>query len=162
MTSKFLILALVSVLSACNYHRVDSKESTSKASYDGFVQGSSEKVALQIEENILLEKSLIYESQWLKLRARVVEAEKFACECRSSELKLAIEMANYGNFDQRIPGEGFINEEQRIHWNAELQAIKATRITAEARASLLRRDLKDLRKKMMEQGYEVPEGSIFD
>jgi len=73
---------------------------------------------------------------------------------------LAAQMAQFGSMDQRIPGEGFINSEQRVRWNAQLEGRKKVRITAEARANLLRRDLEDLRVEIVKEGFSVPTGSL--
>ncbi len=62
--------------------------------------------------------------------------------------------------DQRIPGEGFINGEQRVRWNAQLEIKKKARVTAEARANLLRRDLEDLRVEIGQAGFSVTSGPI--
>ncbi|MEK9772980.1 MAG: hypothetical protein VW576_05390 [Opitutae bacterium] len=129
---------------------------------DGFTQKSFEKISLGQQENEEQKKSLNLESEWLKLRAQVVEAEKYACECRSSELNLVAEMARFGSFDQRLPESGFINEEERTRWNAQLEMKKTARVTAEARANLLRRDLHDLCKKIDQEGFQAPVGSVFD
>jgi len=96
----------------------------------------------------------------LDLRAQLVEAEKYAIECRASELTLAAQMAKFGSIDQRMPREGFINAEQRVRWNAQLEIKKKARVTAEARASLLRRDLKDLHLEIDQAGFSVSQGPI--
>ena len=114
-----------------------------------------------ILENQKHGRALAFESEWLDLRAQVVEAEKYASECRASELTLASQMAKFGSMDQRIPREGFINAEQRVRWNAQLEIKKKARITAEARANLLRRDLEDLRIEIEQAGFSVSQGPII-
>jgi hypothetical protein len=113
-----------------------------------------------IEENQKHGRALAFESEWLDLRAQLVEAEKYAIECRASELTLAAQMAKFGSIDQRMPREGFINAEQRVRWNAQLEIKKKARVTAEARASLLRRDLKDLHLEIDQAGFSVSQGPI--
>ena len=113
-----------------------------------------------IQENQKHGRALAFESEWLDLRTQVVEAEKYTSECRASELTLAGQMANFGSMDQRIPGEGFINAEQRVRWNAQLEIKKKARVTAEARANLLRRDLEDLRVEIERAGFSISQGPI--
>jgi hypothetical protein len=129
---------------------------------DGFSHNSLVEVIQQAKDNQRKKKSLLLESKWLKLRLQVVEAEKYACSARSAELELASEMARFGSLDKKLSGEGFIGGNQRIYWNSQLESMRSSTITAEARANLLRRDLFDLRQKIVDLGYQVPEGSVVE
>ena len=68
----------------------------------------------------------------------------------------------FGSFDQRLPRTGFINDEERTRWNGQLEVKRANRITSEARASLLRRDLHDLSKSIEKEGYSMPAGLVIE
>ena len=156
------ILPLLCAVSSCRTGNNVDVDPVSRAPTDAFVHGSIEEINQQVLDNERQAKSLNWESKWLSLRARVVEAEKYACECRDSELKLAAQMAGFGAMDKKFSQGGFISDEQRNHWNTELRMKKDLRIGANARANLLRRDLEDLRKKILKEGISVPEGSAFD
>lgn len=147
-------------ISSCHFNRTATIDSDLPSKADGFSHNSFVKISQQAEENHRKKKSLVLESEWLKLRLQVVEAEKYACSTRSAELELAAEMARFGSLDKKLPGEGFIGGNQRAHWNAQLESMHSSTITAEARANLLRRDLFDLRKKIVDLGYQVPEGPV--
>ena len=108
-----------------------------------------------------LKQSLQFESEWLKLRSQLIDAEKYALECRIAELKLAAEMTRFGSFDQKFPGQGFITDIQRDRWNTQLETKKATRITAEARANLLLRDLKDFEDNINKAVYQLSQSQVF-
>ncbi len=157
----FFSLVIVVAVTACKTNRLPDPKLPDHGQVDGFSEVSYEKILSKLEKNKVLAKSLQLESEWLRLRALVVEAEKYSCECRTSELELATEMARFGSFDQRLPDGGFINDEQRTRWNAQLEVKKSTRITAEARANLLRRDLDDLKEKIIKEGYQVPVDSVI-
>jgi len=153
---------LILFLSACQVSNKAPSGAKDTIPTDGFAKDSYEEISRQLQESIDHEMSLNQESAWLNLRLQVVEAEKFATQCRSSELKLAAEMSRFGSLDKRLPKGGFIKEEERIRWNAQLDVKKSARITAEARANLLRRDLKDLTEKLLKDGYQAPAGSVFE
>ena len=159
---KAFFFVLVTLCAACSCRTTSPllTESQGEATADGFIHGSVEEINQGIEENQNHGRALAFESEWLDLRAQVVEAEKYASECRASELTLAGQMAKFGSMDQRIPGEGFINAEQRVRWNAQLEIKKKARVTAEARANLLRRDLEDLRVEIGQAGFSVTSGPI--
>ena len=149
-------------ISSCSFNRTANIDSDHPSKADGFSHNSFVEIIQQAEENQRKKKSLILESEWLKLRLQVVEAEKYACSARSAELELASEMARFGSLDKKLSGEGFIGENQRIHWNAQLESKRSSTIIAEARANLLRRDLFDLRQKIVDLGYQVPEGPVVE
>jgi hypothetical protein len=155
----FLLFCLIGI-SSCSFNRTANINSDHPSKADGFSNNSYIEISQQAEENRRKKKSLVLESEWLKLRLQVVEAEKYACSARSAELELASEMARFGSLDKKLPGEGFIEGNQRIHWNAQLESMHSSTITAEVRANLLRRDLFDLRKKIVDLGYQVPEGPV--
>jgi hypothetical protein len=71
-------------------------------------------------------------------------------------------LARFGSLDKKLPGEGFIGGNQRVHWNAQLESMRSSTITAEARANLLRRNLFDLRQKIVDLGYQVPAGPVVE
>ena len=70
--------------------------------FDGFEHRSYESIAAKLKK-ARSKKSLILEGEWLKLRAQVVDAEKYACECQLSELSLALEMARFGSLINDCP-----------------------------------------------------------
>ena len=118
---------------------------------------------MQIEENSLKYNKLSDETDWLILRAKIVDAEKSACDARKSELKIAQEMARYGSLNANLSEQNeFIDQEQKVLWNARLEQRRNLRMKAEARARLLHRDLSDLRLKLVEKGYKVPANSVFE
>ena len=155
-----LILPFLCAVVSCRTTSTSHAEGNAETAPDAFVQSSVEQIERDTLANDRKAEALALESEWLKLHVLVVEAEKYACECRDSELKLAAQMAHFGSIDQRIPREGFINSEQRARWNAQLEGRKKARITAEARANLLRRDLEDLRVEIVKEGFSVPTGSL--
>ena len=154
------VLVTLCAASSCRTTSSLPTESPAESATDGFTQGSVDDINQAIEENQKHGRALAFESEWLDLRAQLVEAEKYAIECRASELTLAAQMAKFGSIDQRMPREGFINAEQRVRWNAQLEIKKKARVTAEARASLLRRDLKDLHLEIDQAGFSVSQGPI--
>lgn len=156
----FFVLVTLCAVIACRTTSNLPTESKVEPNRDGFIHGSIEEINQAIEVNQKQGRALAYESEWLKLRAQVVDAEKYVSECRASELTLAGQMAKFGSMDQRIPGEGFINAEQRVRWNAQLEMKKKARVTAEARANLLRRDLEDFRVEIGQAGFSVPSGPM--
>jgi hypothetical protein len=156
----FFVLVTLCAASSCRTTSSLPAESPAEAKTDGFIHGSLDDINQAIKENHKHGRALAFESEWLDLRTQVVEAEKYASECRASELTLAGQMAKFGSMDQRIPGEGFINAEQRVRWNAQLEIKKKARVTAEARANLLRRDLEDLRVEIEQAGFSVSQGPI--
>jgi len=156
----FFVLVTLCAVIACRTTSNLPTESKVEPNRDGFIHGSIDDINQAIEVNQKQGRTLAYESEWLKLRAQVVDAEKYVSECRASELTLAGQMAKFGSMDQRIPGEGFINAEQRVRWNAQLEMKKKARVTAEARANLLRRDLEDLRIEIGQAGFSVPSGPM--
>jgi len=155
-----LVLPFLGAVVSCRTTGTSHADGNAETAPDAFVQSSVEEIEQDTLANDRKAQALALESEWLKLRVLVVEAEKYACECLDSELKLAAQMAQFGSMDQRIPGEGFINSEQRVRWNAQLEGRKKARITAEARANLLRRDLEDLRVEIVKEGFSVPTGSL--
>ena len=158
----FFISLLLAWVAGCQSGRDPTAGQLGKGTLDGFEHRSYESIAAKLKKSEDRKKSLILEGEWLKLRAQVVDAEKYACECQLSELSLALEMARFGSFDQRLPRTGFINDEERTRWNAQLEVKRANRITAEARASLLRRDLHDLSKSIEKEGYSIPAGLVIE
>ena len=68
---------------------------------DGF-RKDRELLNMQIEENSLKYNKLSDETDWLILRAKIVDAEKSACDARKSELKIAQEMARYGSLNANL------------------------------------------------------------
>lgn len=129
---------------------------------DGFKK-DRELLNMQIEENSLKYNKLSDETDWLILRAKIVDAEKSACDARKSELKIAQEMARYGSLNANLSEQNeFIDQEQKVLWNARLEQRRNLRMKAEARARLLHRDLSDLRLKLVEKGYKVPANSVFE
>ena len=162
LRTNFVIFIWLISVTACQTSHQSNAGLVDSQSVDGFSSGSAETVSSLLDQNKARQKSLNLESKWLKLRSQVVEAEKYASECRISELELSAEMARFGAFDQRLPRGGFISQEQRTFWNAELEVKKTARITAEARANLLKRDLQDLRENIAQQGYQTPISSVFE
>ena len=148
-------------LTACQSGRSLNYTETKEVPLDGFSDISYEKITAELEDVQNNRKSLQFEAEWLNLCTMVVDAEKYACECRLTELKLAKQMAKFGSFDHRMPDHGFIDDAERDRWNAQLEVKKSSRITAEARANLLRRDLSDLTEKIVDAGYQVPLGSVI-
>lgn len=128
----------------------------------GFSEDSYEKILTRIEENKVLGNSINLESEWLTKRLEIVKAKKYAQMCLDTELRLAADMSKFGSFDQRLPSGGFINDEERVRWEAQLKAKKSSRILAEARVNLLRRDLNEIEEKIIEKGYRVPIGWAYE
>ena len=159
--TSYVFFCLVGI-SSCHFNRTVNIDSDLPSKADGFSHNSFVEIIQQAENNQRKKKSLVLESEWLKLRLQVVEAEKYACSARSAEFELASEMARFGSLDKKLPGEGFIGGHQRIHWNAQLESMRSSTITAEARSNLLRRDLFDLRQKIVDLGYQVPKGSVVE
>jgi hypothetical protein len=157
--TSLLFFCLIGI-SSCHFNRTANIDSDHPSKADSFSNNSYIEISQQAEENRRKKKSLVLESEWLKLRLQLVEAEKYVCSVRSVELKLASEMARFGSLDKKLPGEGFIEGNQRNHWNAQLESRRSSTITAEARANLLRRDLFDLRQKIVDLGYQVSEGPV--
>jgi len=147
-------------LSSCQSSRTATTKPEHPPQLDGFSHDSFLEISQQAEENQRKQKSLAFESDWLKLRLQVVEAERYVCSARSAELELASEMSRFGSLDKKLPGEGFIRGNHRSLWNARLESMHSSTITAEARANLLRRDLFDLKQKIVDLGYHVPEGPV--
>ena len=72
-------------------------------------------------------------------------------------------MARYGSLNANLSEQNeFIEQEQKVLWNAQLEQRRNLRMKAEARARLLHRDLCDLRLKLVEKGYKVPANSVFE
>ena len=157
----FVFFCLIA-FSSCHFNRTGSVDSDLLSKADGFSHNSFVEISQQAQENQQKKKALVLESEWLKLRLQVVGAEKYACSARSAELELASELARFGSLDKKLPGEGFIGGNQRVHWNAQLESMRSSTITAEARANLLRRDLFDLRQKIVDLGYQVPAGPVVE
>jgi hypothetical protein len=159
--TSFVFLCLIGI-SSCHFNRTATIDSDLLSKADGFSHNSFVEISQQAQENQQKKKALVLEFEWLKLRLQVVGAEKYACSARSAELELASELARFGSLDKKLPGEGFIGGNQRVHWNAQLESMRSSTITAEARANLLRRDLFDLRQKIVDLGYQVPAGPVVE
>ena len=155
-----LVFFCLAGLSSCQSSRTATTKPEHPPQLDGFSHNSFDDISQQAEENQRKQKSLAFESEWLKLRLQVVEAERYVCSARSAELELASEMSRFGSLDKKLPGEGFIRGNHRSLWNARLESMHSSTITAEARANLLRRDLFDLKQKIVDLGYHVPEGPV--
>ena len=73
------------------------------------------------------------------------------------ENTLALEMARYGEFEKRLPGEeGFIDPSQRRAWENRLLGRKRESDKAAARVRLIARDMKDLLGKVSLHGFIPP------
>jgi len=162
LTQTSVVFLCLIGISSCHFNRAATIDSDLLSKADGFSHNSFVEISQQAQENQQKKKALVLESEWLKLRLQVVGAEKYACSARSAELELASELARFGSLDKKLPGEGFIGGNQRVHWNAQLESMRSSTITAEARANLLRRDLFDLRQKIVDLGYQVPAGPVVE
>jgi len=156
-----VLFVFITLLTSCR-HGSKSQASGQTPMEDGFSK-ELELVQEQLNKNSARHSRLDDESEWLALRAKIVEADKVACDALHSELELAQEMARYGTLNASLSQENvFLEEEQKARWNAMLEERRNNRIKAEARTRLLLRDLGDLRLDLLQKGYNVPAISVFE
>ena len=99
------------------------------------------------------------EMKWLVLRQKIVLSEIDAKLAKESEVKLALDMARFGEMEKMLPGEeGFIEQGQRRAWETRLRIRKEETAKAEAKVRLLVRDMNDLLGKLTHLGYKPPVG----
>ena len=97
------------------------------------------------------------EVKWLVLRQKIVLAEIDAKLAKESEVRLALEMARFGEMEKMLPGEeGFIEQGQRRAWETRLRVRKEETAKAEAKVRLLIRDMNDLLGKLAHRGFKPP------
>ena len=102
-------------------------------------------------------KLLEMEVKWLVLRQKIVLAEIDAKLAKESEVRLALEMARFGEMEEMLPGEeGFIEQGQRRAWETRLRVRKEETAKAEAKVRLLIRDMNDLLGKLAHRGFKPP------
>ena len=157
----FLTYLLVFGLTACQSSHQTGSGAGKEQPLDGFAKQNYQGLQSAVKIEKAWAQALRFESEWLKLRAQVVLAESYASDCRLSELELSAEMSQFGSLNQKLSQDGFITDDQRKQWNAQLAVKRTNRIHAEARANLLRRDLNDLKQEIAKSGYKVAEGSII-
>ena len=117
--------------------------------------------ALHAEKNELesQRKLLEMEVKWLVLRQKIALAEIDAKLAKESEVRLALEMARFGEMEKMLPGEeGFIEQGQRRAWETRLRVRKEETAKAEAKVRLLIRDMNDLLGKLAHRGFKPPVG----
>jgi len=99
------------------------------------------------------------EVKWLVLRQKIVLAEIDAKLAKESEVRLALEMARFGEMEKMLPGEeGFIEQGQRRAWETRLRVRKEETAKAESKVRLLIRDMNDLLGKLAHRGFKPPVG----
>lgn len=104
-------------------------------------------------------KLLEMEVKWLVLRQKIALAEIDAKLAKESEVRLALEMARFGEMEKMLPGEeGFIEQGQRRAWETRLRVRKEETAKAEAKVRLLIRDMNDLLGKLAHRGFKPPVG----
>jgi len=108
----------------------------------------SDSIPIRIDEEISLqEKKLIRlddEAEWLRRRARVVEAEKKASRLKNIELNLRKRISKYSGWNDRLPPkEGSLSSQTIAEWEVELRARADAFRKAEAAVRLLERDLNE-------------------
>lgn len=118
---------------------------------------SFQSLALK-KKNLAKEKKYLeMELQWIVLRQKQIQAEIELRQALEFENALALEMARYGEFDKRLPGEvGFIDPSQRRAWETRLLGRKHESEKAAARVRLIARDMKDLLGKISHYGFLPP------
>jgi hypothetical protein len=157
-------LALLFFIHSCRSREIqpiggDSNETGPSELFD---PGSLQSVKQKHKENFIQGKKLEEEAEWLRMRLQMVEAEMHATLVRGTELKLRMEMAKYGQINERIPGEeGFINDRQRAIWDARMDITREEYRYAQAKVRLLQRDLDEIRERLAERGRYAPQNSIF-
>ena len=102
-------------------------------------------------------KLLEMEIQWLVLRQKLVLSQIDAKLAKESEVRLAVEMARFGEMEKLLPGEeGFIEPGQRRAWETRLRVRREETAKAEAKVRLLVRDMNDLLGKLTHRGFKPP------
>ena len=97
------------------------------------------------------------EMKWLVLRQKLVLAEIDTKLAKESEVKLAVEMARFGEMEKMLPGEeGFIDSSQRKAWGTRLRVRREETAKAEAKVRLLVRDMNDLLGNLTYRGFKPP------
>ena len=147
------------VLCSCQRTERSFDQNSPYRGFEGLKGASLQSLSLE-RKNVAEERKLLeMELKWLALRQKVVEAEIELRQAREFENALALEMARYGEMEERFPGkEGFIAPTQRRAWDARLLVRKRETEKAAARVRLLVRDMKDLVGKISHYGFTPPVG----
>ena len=125
--------------------------------FGGMGDDSFQSLSLKRKNLAKEKKYLEMELQWLILRQKQVQAEIELRQALEFENALALEMARYGEFDKRLPGDvGFIDPSQRRAWETRLLGRKRESENAAARVRLIARDMKDLLGKISHHGFIPP------
>ncbi len=125
--------------------------------FGGMGDDSFQSLSLKRKNLAKEKKYLEMELQWLVLRQKQIQAEIELRQALEFENTLALEMARYGEFEKKFPGEdGFIDPSQRRAWETRLLGRKRESDKAAARVRLIARDMKDLLGKVSHHGFIPP------
>lgn len=108
------------------------------------------------------QKKLQFESSWLKLREQIVRAELRLVQSELTENNLAKSVSKFELLDRGFPDKGgFISEKKKLYWGVQLRNRQEDCRKARAEVSLLRREMKELRYQIAENGFSTPPSGVI-
>ena len=108
------------------------------------------------------QKKLQFESSWLKLREQIVRAELRLVQSELTENNLAKSVAKFESVDRGFPDNvGFMSEKKKLYWGVQLRNRQEDCRKARAEVSLLRREMKELRYQIAENGFSTPPSGVI-
>ena len=151
-------LLILWVLAFCSCRR--GAELADQSPVRGFPflgEATPQSLSAEKKKSVRDRQAMEMELKWLVLRQKLVAARIEVESAREAELKLALDMARYGDMEERLPGKrGFIEAGQRKAWESRLLFKSEERERAQTVVRLLLRDMKDLEGKLSHRGFVPP------
>ena len=143
---------------SCNSGLVQIQDSKKDISFTESSEAELKDQILQIDRN--LEKFQL-ESEWLKQRNKIVNAEIVANESLKSLTKLEIELSKFQLMQKNFPDQrGFISDLKEVEWKSLLKVKKDNVEKSNALVRLLKRDMHDLEAKLHRKGFKSASETI--